>query len=58
MAREGNLDAPTRHPIDWKNPDWAPIVWSETERKKGQAWGLKTIESFHIRGTPPVDDSH
>jgi hypothetical protein len=23
-------------------------------RKKGQAWGLKTIESFHTYGTPPV----
>jgi glycerol-3-phosphate dehydrogenase subunit C len=22
MAREGNLDAPTRHPIDWKGPDY------------------------------------
>jgi len=21
-AREGNLEAPTRHPIDWKNPDF------------------------------------
>ena len=21
MATEGNLEAPTRHPIDWKNPD-------------------------------------
>ena len=20
--REGNLEAPTRHPIDWKNPDF------------------------------------
>jgi catechol 2,3-dioxygenase len=29
-------------------------VWSEEERKKGQAWGLKTIESFHTHGTPPV----
>jgi len=36
-------------------PDWKPIVWSEEERKKGQAWGLKTIESFHTYGTPPVD---
>jgi catechol 2,3-dioxygenase len=36
-------------------PDWKPIVWSEEERKKGQAWGLKTIESFHTHGTPPVD---
>jgi catechol 2,3-dioxygenase len=29
-------------------------VWTEEERKKGQAWGLKTIESFHTHGTPPV----
>ena len=36
-------------------PDWQPITWTETERKKGQAWGLKTIESFHTHGTPPVD---
>ena len=35
-------------------PDWKPIRWSEEERKKGQAWGLKTIESFHIYGTPAV----
>ena len=25
MSREGNLEAPTRHPIDWKNPDF----WNE-----------------------------
>jgi catechol 2,3-dioxygenase len=37
-------------------PDWQPIVWTETERKKGQAWGLKTIESFHTHGTPPIED--
>lgn len=35
-------------------PDWQPIVWTEAERKKGQAWGLKTIETFHTYGTPPV----
>jgi catechol 2,3-dioxygenase len=35
-------------------PDWKTIRWSEAERKKGQAWGLKTIESFHTYGTPPV----
>ncbi|MGI9420417.1 MAG: VOC family protein [Geminicoccaceae bacterium] len=35
-------------------PDWEPVTWTETERKKGQAWGLKTIESFHNHGTPPV----
>src|SRR6202521_1154642 len=39
-------------------PDWKPIVWTEEERKKGQAWGLKTIESFHTYGTPPVDVTH
>ena len=22
MATEGNLQAPTRHPLDWKNPDF------------------------------------
>ena len=36
-------------------PDWKPVVWNEEERKKGQAWGLKTIESFHTHGTPPVE---
>jgi len=36
------------------DPDWQTIVWTEAERKKGQAWGLKTIESFHTHGTPPV----
>jgi len=35
-------------------PDWEPIVWTEADRKKGQAWGLKTIETFHTHGTPPV----
>jgi catechol 2,3-dioxygenase len=35
-------------------PDWQPIVWTEAERKKGKAWGLKTIETFHTYGTPPV----
>ena len=36
------------------DPDWETVTWTETERKKGQAWGLKTIESFHTHGTPPV----
>ena len=35
-------------------PDWEPVVWTEADRKKGQAWGLKTIASFHTHGTPPV----
>jgi catechol 2,3-dioxygenase len=37
-------------------PDWQPVDWTEAERAKGQAWGLKTIESFHTHGTPPVAD--
>jgi catechol 2,3-dioxygenase len=36
------------------DPDWKTVTWTETERKKGQAWGLKTIESFHTHGTPPA----
>ncbi|MDN3354852.1 catechol 2,3-dioxygenase [Actinomadura sp. DC4] len=35
-------------------PDWKTVTWTEAERAKGQAWGLKTIESFHTHGTPPV----
>ncbi len=38
-------------------PDWELITWTEAERAKGQAWGLKTIESFHTHGTPPVSES-
>lgn len=36
-------------------PDWQTVTWTEAERKKGQAWGLKTIETFHTHGTPPVE---
>lgn len=36
-------------------PDWQTIVWGEEDRKKGQAWGLQTVKSFHTYGTPPVD---
>jgi catechol 2,3-dioxygenase len=35
-------------------PDWELVTWTEEERKKGQAWGLKTIDSFHTHGTPLV----
>jgi catechol 2,3-dioxygenase len=35
-------------------PDWELITWTEADRAKGQAWGLKTIDSFHTHGTPPV----
>ena len=37
-------------------PDWQPVVWTEAERKKGQAWGLKTIETFHTHGTPTMEN--
>ncbi len=36
-------------------PDWKTISWTAEERAKGQAWGLKTIETFHTHGTPPVN---
>ena len=37
------------------DPDQPVVEWSEEERKKGQAWGMKTIETFHTHGTPVVD---
>lgn len=37
-------------------PDWEPVVWTEADRKRGQAWGLKTIATFHTHGTPPVGE--
>ncbi len=36
-------------------PDEPVVVWTEEERRKGQAWGVKTVESFHTYGTPPVE---
>jgi len=35
-------------------PDWQTISWNRQERARGQAWGLKTIETFHTHGTPIV----
>jgi catechol 2,3-dioxygenase len=35
-------------------PDHQAISWTQAERAKGQAWGLKTIETFHTHGTPPI----
>jgi catechol 2,3-dioxygenase len=37
-------------------PDAEPVIWTEAERAKGQAWGVKTVESFHYYGTPPTAD--
>jgi catechol 2,3 dioxygenase len=35
-------------------PDHEAVVWSQAERARGQAWGMQTVPSFHIKGTPPV----
>lgn len=32
--REGNLEAPTRHPIDWKNPDFHDQAQCEAEMER------------------------
>ena len=47
-AREGNLEAPTRHPIDWKDPEYydeARIV-SEMERIFGICHGCRRCVSL------------
>jgi catechol 2,3-dioxygenase len=36
------------------DPDYEPVIWTEAERARGQAWGVKTIETFHTYGTPDV----
>jgi len=36
------------------DPDHEAVVWSQAERAKGQAWGMQTVATFHIKGTPPV----
>ena len=38
------------------DPDWKPVVWSQEERKRGQAWGLPTVSTFHTYGTPPLSE--
>ena len=34
MAREGNLEAPTRYPIDWKGPDYYDEAATFTELER------------------------
>jgi catechol 2,3-dioxygenase len=36
------------------DPAYPPVVWSEAERARGQAWGVRTVETFHTYGTPDV----
>ncbi len=38
------------------DPEHQAVVWSQAERAKGQAWGMQTVASFHIKGTPPVPE--
>jgi catechol 2,3-dioxygenase len=37
------------------DPDHQSVVWNQEERKRGQAWGLATVSTFHTYGTPPAD---
>ena len=37
------------------DPAYETIRWTEAERSRGQAWGVKTIPTFHTYGTPPLD---
>ena len=36
------------------DPDYEPVAWTQAERARGQAWGVKTIETFHTYGTPDI----
>ena len=36
------------------DPDWRPVIWTQAERAKGQAWGLQTVSTLNSHGTPPV----
>ncbi len=36
------------------DPTYQPVVWTQAERARGQAWGVKTIETFHTYGTPDL----
>lgn len=38
------------------DPDWPVVEWSQAERAKGQAWGMKTVPTFHTHGTPFVEN--
>jgi catechol 2,3-dioxygenase len=39
------------------DPDFEPVVWTQAERARGQAWGVPTVAAFHTYGTPPVEES-
>ncbi len=37
------------------DPAYQPIRWTQAERARGQAWGVKTIDTFHTYGTPDIN---
>jgi catechol 2,3-dioxygenase len=37
------------------DPHPEPVIWTEAERARGQAWGVRTIETFHTYGTPDAN---
>jgi catechol 2,3-dioxygenase len=39
------------------DPAHQAVVWTEAERARGQAWGVKTIGTFHSYGTPDISGS-
>ena len=48
--KEGNLEAPTRHPIDWKNPDFynEDLLNQELERVvKAYIFAVEIIHFAH-----------
>jgi catechol 2,3-dioxygenase len=38
------------------DPEFEPVIWTEAERALGQAWRVKTVDSFHLYGTPPAGE--
>jgi catechol 2,3-dioxygenase len=36
------------------DPAYETVVWTQAERARGQAWGVKTVETFHTYGTPDI----
>ena len=55
--RQPRRAAATRAPGSSSRPTGSRSTGPRTERAKGQAWGLKTIASFHTHGTPPRADA-
>ncbi len=48
IQKEGNLEAPTRHPLDWKNPDFynTEFLFAELERVYDLCHGCRRCNSL------------